>query len=455
MKKTVKQVAAAALLGFGLAASITALPDTAEAAKKAPVKLNIANMTIEGVEGAKAAEIKRLIPEINQKELNVKKLSKQIQLVNDNKLFKVTTELNPVSEGGYNLVVKVSKVKTDNFTFSVNNTGNNYSGNWRAGLTYAKSDLSGYGDTLGLAYVTSPNHLNDVHQVGVTYKMLMPRLGDTAYISYSYSDVDMGVVGGNGPLELSTTGKAHSVGVHYQHNMKYSKSKKQILDFGIDHKRNKNRLKYTMGGASLLSDEHDVRATVASLTYTDFTRWKNQAFVYSVGYYQNLHGDKNVYEKYRKSSDKDFKYLRASVNYQYRTKSDWIFGIRATGQYTDDNLIYTEQLGAGGANSIRGFKERVASGDKGIVGSLEIYAPQLKCMPNQRFLLFLDAGALSNNHYNIAESSRHLASFGIGYRFFEKDGLSVNLNYAKVLKKGKVNMSNNYLPWSLSVSYSF
>lgn len=451
-----KQLVAAVMLGVG-AMSVTsvAMPQTVYAASDVVLKVN--SVTIEGVDGYKAEEVKRLLPEIKKSEINVTKLSKEIQLVNDSKSFKLTTEFQTAGEGVYNLVVKVTPVKTENGIIGVNNTGNEYTGEWRTSISYVDTDITNSGDTLGLAYVTSPNHLSDVHQVGVSYKWLMPKLGDTAYISYSHSDVDMGTIASfGGVADLTATGKGNSFGLHYQHNMKYTKAKKQILDFGIEHKKyNGDQIIHLPGGGSGVVSTYDFNETLLSLSYVDISRWNNQAFSYNVGYVQNLNGDETAYNKYRMGATKNFKYIKAGANYQYRTASDWLFGVRANAQFTNDDLLGTEQLGAGGASSVRGFKERSASGDKGVVGNFEMYTPEMKGMPNQRFLMFFDVASLSNNHYNLIEKSRNLSSVGIGYRMFDLNGLSVSLDYAKVINEGDVNMDRNYRPWSLNVSYKF
>lgn len=424
--------------------------------------LKVADVVIEGVEGYKADEVKRLLPEMEKSDVNVYRLSKQIMMLNDGKAFKVASNFKSNGDGTYKLIVSVEDLKDENITVGINNTGNDAAGNWRANVSYVNRDVTQSGDTLGLTYGTSLNHMSDVHQASFVYKWNLPRLGDSAYISAIYSDSDANFdnILNVGSASLQSDGKYKDFGAHYQHNFKYTSYKKQILDVGLNYKNYSGQSELIIPGLPPIPySPIDVSETVLSANYYDITRQQNQSFSYNVGIVRNLNGDKKAYTAYRGGSrvvaDDKFTIFKAGVNYQYKTNSDWVLGVRANAQYTKDNLTALEQLGAGGANSVRGFREHVASGDKGVLGSLEIYTPEFA--KNQRFLLFADMAKLSNNEYNIGEKSRTLSSWGIGYRFLgqQDNGLSISLDYAIPISKGDLDMGKNNRRWNLNVSYQF
>ena len=168
-----------------------------------------------------------------------------------------------------------------------------------------------------------------------------------------------------------------------------------------------------------------------------------------------INGNQDKFNAYRYGSDKQFNLIKASFNYQYRVPSDWIFGLRMNGQYTKDNVVTTEQIGAGGMTSIRGFKERVASADKGYVGSFEIYTPEFA--KHQRFVLFNDFGRLvNNNSYNGELTSENLASYGLGYNYYDKDnGWFGTLSYAKIYDDLDSYQSHAHRPWQVSLTKQF
>ncbi len=70
----------------------------------------------------------------------------------------------------------------------------------------------------------------------------------------------------------------------------------------------------------------------------------------------------------------------------------------ADGQITDSPLVSSEQIAAGGMNSVRGYLSAEATGDYGVVGSLELRAPPLPFFPtvveDWRVYAFVDGGQL-------------------------------------------------------------
>lgn len=443
------------------AVSVFALTGSLQAEAAADT-LKVADVVIEGVDGYKAEEVKRLLPEIEKSDVDVSRLSKQIMLVNDGKAFKVNTNFKSQGNGTYQLVVTVEDLKDESVTVGISNTGNDATGNWRANVSYVNRDVTQSGDTLGVTYGTSLNHMRDVHQASLVYKWSLPRLGDSAYISAVYSDSDANFdnILNVGNINMHSDGEYKDFGAHYQHNFKYTSYKKQILDVGLNYRNYSGQSELIFGGNPVPGTRPvDVSESVLSANYYDVTRQQNQAFSFNVGIVRNLNGDKAAYTAYRGGAkvvaDDKFTIFKAGVNYQYKTNSDWVLGARVNAQYTRNNLTALEQLGAGGANSVRGFREHVASGDKGVLGSFEVYTPEFA--KNQRFLLFTDMAKLSNNEYNIGEKSRTLSSWGIGYRFLgqQDNGLNVSLDYALPIAKGDLDMSKNNRRWNLNVSYQF
>ena len=266
----------------------------------------------------------------------------------------------------------------------------------------------------------------------------------------------MGNIYSIGDMDLRSEGTYKELGIHYQQNFTYTSARKQVLDVGFNYKNfdGQNDL-YFLGHKFNIGD-FNLTEGVISATYYDMLISVNQSFSYNVGVVHNLAGDSDAYTSYRGGGVKvkeNFTIFRAGASYQYRTKNDWVFGARINGQYTKDDLTNLEQLGAGGVNSVRGFKERVASGDNGILGSLEVYTPELA--PHQRLVLFADMASVGNNTYHLGERSRKLSSWGLGYRFMDRDNLNISLDYAVPIDEGDIDMSKYGRRWSLNMTYRF
>ena len=421
----------------------------------------VKELVITGNKRHSEEEIKRLVPEATRPLVRTGKLSRQLSLLNDGQTMRIDSAFTPIGNDEYRLTLVVEEIKNDRFAITANNTGNKFSGDWRLGLSWMNTDITKHGDSLGLSYTTSPDeHISDVKQIGFSYRAILPNAGDSMYFTYSYSDVDMGEIHTvPGVMNIEATGKGHTASFHYQRNMVYSRARRQMLDFGIDYKRYENGQNYffrLIGPTGLNIDNGtDYDVCTFSTTYVDVTRGEHDAFSWNVGWTANLMGDQDDYDRIRWDSDKNFHIFRFGAGYQYTTKSDWIFGLSAGAQWTPNNLIQSEQFGAGGLGSVRGFKERVATGDNGFGGSFEICTP--KYIPDSRFVLFVDGAWLSNNTINAGEvGNRHLSSWGIAYRYgSEKLGLYASIDYAHPMSYGGMDNGDAIRPWTFTLTKTF
>ncbi len=143
-------------------------------------------------------------------------------------------------------------------------------------------------------------------------------------------------------------------------------------------------------------------------------------------------------------------YIYDRVDVVRVTKFPWnMSGIaRFTAQGSDRDLLPSEQLGAGGIESIRGYDERTASGTSGILASLELRSPPFRVLPLAVDLTgdlslpdylqadaFWDYGSVHEN--NQAASGIHgatLASTGMGLRYVLDRYLNFRLEYGFQLR---------------------
>ncbi len=370
------------------------------------------------------------ISELKKSTVHIYELAKQLQQVNDNGAITLSTDFKPAGNNSYIVTLKVTEHDPEHVNVNISNTGNDFTGEWRLTTSYINANVSHQNDTIGVAYVTSPGHWDDVKQAAVSYRLPVPKDDGSINFNLSYSDVNMGsVYSSPGLLDLAASGKSATAGIHYQHNIAYTSREKDILDFGVDYKRYSNNYCWTILGSST-PNNYDFHVTTASLDFMHNDRSAKHAFTYDAGYVTNFDGSETDYEKATSGSNKHFGYWKAGASYLYRLPSDWRINVKAHGQYTKDNLVSTEQIGAGGIYSVRGFDERVLSADTGCVGSFELYTPEFA--PSSRFVLFTDWGDLTNNNKNSSFHHERVASAGAGYRF-QQDNFSVLLDYAYVI----------------------
>mgnify|MGYP000869094384 FL=1 len=438
--------------------------DVRQEAEKNAKPMDVRNMNVRvsavivtGVDSMSEKTIRALLPELSRDTVNIRKLSQEIQSVNDTGALVLGTEFTPAGAGAYRVTVNVQEKKSDHVRLSVSNTGTDETGDWRTSLTYLNTNFSGSADTFGAAFVTSPGHFGDVKVGALSYRKLMPQWKGavSASVSHGRTNID-NYPTGTSLYDLNIGGKSTSADLHYQRFLSYTSRNKDILDFGIGYRRTESNYDFKFGRR--VKFENDYRVLLATATYLHAERKANSTFAYNVGLATNINGDAAAYERIAPGSDRQFTLLRAGVNYQARTAGDWIGALRLNGQYTKDHIVPSEQIGAGGQMSVRGFDERAIGADKGFVGSLEIYTPEI--MKHTRLLAFTDYAHLSNNkssaNRNLIFDSESIASAGLGVRY--ADGhFSLALDYARILRDAdKVNLKGqNSRHWNLMASVNF
>ena len=109
-----------------------------------------------------------------------------------------------------------------------------------------------------------------------------------------------------------------------------------------------------------------------------------------------------------------------------------LLSARVRGQVADEPLIPGEQFGMGGALSLRGLREREATGDSGITGTLEALVP----LPWTGFsaLAFVDGGEVRSRNIPAGTPSHQAAfSAGVGVRWNIPRRMSIGIDAAHVI----------------------
>ena len=437
----------------GKSATTSAAPQTPQGVRPDRAFVSVSSLVVDTDAAMTEAQLLRAIPEATKKIVGIHQLSRQIQFLNDGGALKVGANFRAGADG-YILTLTSKKQQEYHTTVTVSNTGNDYTGNWRVATSYVDRNLTHNGDTLGVAYVTSPSggHIEDVQQAALAYRFPVPKLSDALVLTASYSDVDLGSIYSDGLYDIGASGKGTTAGLHYQHNLAYTSREKDAFDFGINYWNMKNDYAYRAGTATA-TDDSDYDVTTASASFQHNDRDEHHSFSYMAGIEMNL-GKASGSREALYGYDKSFQIFKAGINYQYRTTDDWIFGGRLFGQYSNHDLLPALQLGAGGRTSVRGFAERAIAADKGLVGSIEAYTPEL--WPGSRFVFFVDAAHLANNHDAQLFDNANIASAGVGYRYEDKKHhMNVAIDYAGILKDVPDDWDQQHKRWNMLFSWSF
>ncbi|MFZ4623405.1 MAG: ShlB/FhaC/HecB family hemolysin secretion/activation protein [Rhodoferax sp.] len=402
----------------------------------------LADIIIEAHPHFDADNIRHSVPALNPAQtVNIKALNRNLMLANEGgaKVTNVTFK----SSANHRDVDAVIKVTADNpvrWLALADNTGAESTGRLRTGLVYQNVNLFNRDHSLALQWMTSPDHLDDVRILGLSYRVPLYHLGDMLDFNASSSSVNSGQVSsaGGGP-DLAISGSGLMLGARYTHNFEASAELQQSVNVGLEYRAYGNTVTPVDQQASLVPD---LTTRPFTLGYSANWRSASRDVSASLTWLKNLPGGANGstadfnQDGGRTGADANFQTLKFSLQHTERFGSQWLLRTALSGQATPDLLIAAEQFGVGGADSVRGFGEREVAGDQGLRAGLEVWAPPVNTDPWRMIpLAFIDAAWVKRNQPAAGEiSSQSISSVGIGLRGAYGSHLTGRLDWGYVLK---------------------
>jgi len=238
------------------------------------------------------------------------------------------------------------------------------------------------------------------------------------------------------------SGESWQVGLRYAVPLPSLKQFKHELTGGFDFKESNNNLEY--GGVSVFDNRTAINQFALGYTASlpdslGYTSVGANGFV-SPGSMLGKNTDQD-FQKQRWSSNADYVY--GKFNIERRTRLPWNFSWTFSGtlQLAGTNLLGSEQLGLGGASSVRGYEEREVSGDNGVLFSNELRtAPisfvklmgweKIKFQDQLQFLVFQDYGdGWSDDKLPGEASHTDLLSVGPGLRYAVGQNFALRFDY--------------------------
>lgn len=198
------------------------------------------------------------------------------------------------------------------------------------------------------------------------YDMPLP-WRDEISVWYGYSTVHLKHIGS----EFHSRGSSEQASGRYT----FASQDGHVSDFtfGYDFKRTNNNLEFSE--TPVFSSKVVIGQFVAGYTYQSqpgcSVFYFNAELVGQPGGYWR-HMKNSEYQTLRPYAINSYLYGKAAAEYTHRFVNKEIsLYARAAGQYSSANLLPSEEFGIGGADTVRGYKERIANGDDGILGNFE------------------------------------------------------------------------------------
>ena len=352
-----------------------------------------------------------------------------------------------------NAVVAVEDKKPWLLFAALNNRGSDQTGDFRVSLGAQHSNLFDRDHQVTGSYTTSPGHLDDVKQIGINYRAPIYPWHGWVSGSFVHSDVDSGRVAQ--VFDVSGAGTFYSLSFHQ--DLKRIDSYRHSWRASIDDRRFTNNI--SLGRIPL---GNIVRSRPLSVRYEGLYAINPATRLqFGVGATGNLpggsHNNDAAYAATRAGAKRSFTVLGFDAQLTHTFLEEWALQATVDGQYAGEPLISGEQLGIGGASSVRGFDERVTSGDNGVVLNVEVWSPKLLRDDGPRAIGFVDFGYRERENAQAGEAkSDSVASAGLGIRWQWREQISLAADWAKVLERAQEGTSErgeSKLHFSFSARY--
>lgn len=377
---------------------------------------------------------------------NINALGEDLRLSNESnaKQTKVTFRQ---SEDPSSVDAQVSVIddKPWHVATSLDNTGNDSTGEWRWGFAFMHANVLNRDHEVSGQIVTSPGHWEDVKIFALNYRIPLYGIGDQFELSASHSDVNSGVVNTTAG-SYGISGSGDNIGGHYIHLLPRFMGWDHRVNAGFDYRGYNNSVTLQGGDGTDLAPDVEVHAL--SIAYRGVMRQPERQWGLNISLHQNIpagdNGDKEAYQAVRSGADAAFTVLRYSFNITENLPKGWQLSGELDGQYSEDALISGEQFGLGGINSVRGFQERTLANDRGVRYALELLSPDFG-----HYLDFAPIKLRATAYFNAAHGWRnhalpgeikhnHLASIGLGLRASFGPHAHIRLDLSDVLDDGGV-----------------
>lgn len=358
---------------------------------------------------------------------NVQVLSRQLAISNEHPARRVQSlfTIDPTT-GGLNARVRVRDVNPVSYFAWVDNTGTERTGDLRLGVGVQHSNFLRRDHNVTATATTSPNHLSDVRQFGIDYRVPLYR----QYGQLSFIAADSTINSGQVAEVFEVRGSGTVFGLRYRWILPKREQLNHSVIFSVFDKQFDNDIDFEDTPVG-----NTVRSRPIAIQYQGLWGLDDVSLGLNAGISYNLGGgtDNNdeAYEAVRAGATNDWTVLRAGASLNWKLNT-WAVSAAMDVQYTQDSLIPGEQFAIGGVRTIRGLDESELSNDEGVRLGVELWSPEIR--QGLRGVTFLDYGRVWRNGALEDEVERDsVSSIGVGLRYSPNERVRARFDLGYVL----------------------
>ena len=289
--------------------------------------------------------------------------------------------------------------------------------------------------SLGLTVQTSPSDPKESKVLSANYTVPLSG-GDFLALYGVKSDSDVAAVG-----TLSVVGRGTVLGLRYIRSLPGSETFFHSASFGADYKDFDQSVELIDSGG------FNTPIKYLPLTLGWDATWLDEGSTSKLGLSFNFHlqglvGTEQQFADKRFKGRPAYAYVRGNAAHDMILPQGYGLSARTSWQLAGQSLISNEQFAIGGADTVRGYTESAALGDRGLALSLEAKTPNLSALMSSlgdsvtsvQALAFVDAGSVRVIDPISATDRFTLSGIGLGLGVKGWGGLDVSLTWAYPLK---------------------
>lgn len=363
--------------------------------------------------------------------LKLDQLIESLRLLQQDPLIKsISTELAAGKASNANVVnLKVTENPTWRAGITIANNRTPSVGEIQAQATLSQSNLTGAGDSIAVSYGKS--EASNAYDINYTLP-INPRNGT---IKLQYSRSNSRVI--ETPFEqLDINGSAQDLSISYRQPLIQTTSQEFALGLTVNKRiTNTGYLASILGGrvgypSPGADDNGTTRITAARFSQDYTTRDTKQVFAAR----SQLSLGVNAFSPTLAANPPDSSFFawRGQAQYVRSLSPNSIAVFKIEGQIADRPLLALEQIGIGGQDTVRGYRQDLLLSDNGLIASAEVRLPILTTADNRQTLQvvpFLDFGMAWNNLPSPNLPTNTIASGGLSLRYQSGDSFFAKIDY--------------------------
>jgi hemolysin activation/secretion protein len=252
---------------------------------------------------------------------------------------------------------------------------------------------------------------------------------------------------------IAAEGESYTLGVRYTVPLKSTEVFNHELFGGFEYKYSENSLIF--GGIGLPETKTEIGQFNFGYSAGLQDKWGftslNATLYHSPGDLFS-HNDDEDFSAVLFDGQAEYTYGRIVLERTTRLPHDFSLLTSITGQLSGENLLVSEQLGAGGYATVRGYDERVANAEEGFITTVELRTPTLTVTGQEIFgaklpgdqlqlLAFWDYANLDRKNPDPASPAPEdfsLSAGGVGLRYSLTEHFSLRFDYGWQLEDSEV-----------------